>query len=221
MFGWLVGTGKRREQKDAARVRALAIQIARRISARYDAAQTTVENSRHWAAADDLSADAAANPEVRRILRRRARYELANGGYANGMNKQKANDLIGSGPRLQMLLDDEAQNQKLEAEWKAWADATRFARTLRTACRAKVRCGEALGLIVSNPKLPTLAKVQLHLLECDRLTTPNLRAGDPDRIDGIDFDQYGNPVLGGRLRPAAQFFHAFNDGITQISDLLG
>jgi len=166
----------------------------RRVVARYDAAQTTDENVRHWAAADALSADAAASPEIRRILRQRARYELANGGYANGMNKQKANDLIGTGPRLQILTDDEGQNERLEAEWRRWSDATRFARTLRTACRAKVRCGEALGIIANNPKLPTLAKVHLRLVECDRLTTPDLRPGQKNRVDGIDFDADGNPT---------------------------
>lgn len=192
MFGWLTGRNRRQEATNA-KVRSLALKIARRLSARYDAAQTTDENARHWAAADDLSADASASPEIRRVIRRRARYELANGGYANGMNKQKANDLIGTGPRLQMLTEDEDSNQKLEDEWKRWADSTRFARTLRTACRAKVRCGEALGVITLNRKLPTLSKIQLRLLECDRLTTPNLPPAQPNRVDGIDFDEDGNP----------------------------
>lgn len=190
MFGWL--TEKRRKDKSGS-VRALAMQLARRLSARYDAAQTTAENTRHWLAADDLSADASASPEIRRVLRRRARYELANGSYAMGMNKQKANDLVGTGPRLQMLTADEPTNEKLEAEWRRWSDATKFARTLRTACRAKVRCGEAVGLIQDNPKLPTLAKVHLRLTECDRLTTPGLNYGERNRIDGIDFDEFGNP----------------------------
>jgi len=45
------------------------------LRARYDAAQTTVENARHWAMADGLSPDAAMTPDVRRTLRNRARYE--------------------------------------------------------------------------------------------------------------------------------------------------
>jgi hypothetical protein len=35
-------------------------------------------NRKHWAHADHLSANAAASPEVRRTLRNRARYEVAN-----------------------------------------------------------------------------------------------------------------------------------------------
>ena len=40
---------------------------------KYDAAQTTVENVRHWAMADNLSADGSLTPEIRRTLRNRAR----------------------------------------------------------------------------------------------------------------------------------------------------
>ena len=44
-----------------------------RLRARYDAAQSTADNRRHWANADGLSADAAASPAIRRTLRNRAR----------------------------------------------------------------------------------------------------------------------------------------------------
>ena len=49
-----------------------------RLLGRFDAATTTTDNSRHWAAADGLSANSANNTQVRRILRNRARYEVAN-----------------------------------------------------------------------------------------------------------------------------------------------
>ena len=50
--------------------------LARLLRARFDAAQTTKDNARHWGAADFLSADAEADPNVRKILRTRARYEV-------------------------------------------------------------------------------------------------------------------------------------------------
>ena len=56
-----------------------------RVRGRYDAAATTDENRRHWANADLLSANAANNPQVRRTLRSRARYEVANNSYARGI----------------------------------------------------------------------------------------------------------------------------------------
>ena len=73
------------------------------LRARYDAAQTSPENARHWAMADALSADAAGTADVRRRLRERARYEVANNSYAKGIVLTLANDCVGTGPRLQLL----------------------------------------------------------------------------------------------------------------------
>ena len=72
----------------------------RTVKARFDAAQTTNDNLKHWAAADGFSADMAASAEVRRALRERARYEVANNSYARGIVLTVANDTIGTGPRL-------------------------------------------------------------------------------------------------------------------------
>ena len=76
------------------------------LKARYDAAVTNPDNMRHWANADGFSANAANSAEVRRILRNRARYEVANNSYAKGICLTLANDVIGTGPRLQMLTPD-------------------------------------------------------------------------------------------------------------------
>ena len=62
-----------------------AFRVPLHVRGRYDAAATTEENRRHWAAADLLSADAANNPRVRTVLRSRARYEVANNSYARGI----------------------------------------------------------------------------------------------------------------------------------------
>lgn len=56
------------------RVKAAARSVVRVIRAKFDSAQTTPDNMRHWANADFLSANAAARPEVRRVMRNRARY---------------------------------------------------------------------------------------------------------------------------------------------------
>lgn len=74
-----------------------------RLRAKYDAANTTLDNVKHWSRADGLSASAANSPDVRRILRNRSRYEVANNSYARGITLTLANDVVGTGPRLQML----------------------------------------------------------------------------------------------------------------------
>ncbi|HUU95700.1 MAG TPA: phage portal protein, partial [Phycisphaerae bacterium] len=87
----------------------------------YDAAQTTDDNRRHWANADSLSAAAANSLDVRKRVRERARYEVANNCYLNGMVQTLANDCIGTGPRLQMLTDDAALNDRIEERFSDWA----------------------------------------------------------------------------------------------------
>jgi hypothetical protein len=67
------------------------------LHAKYDAAQTTRENLRHWAMADGLSADAAASSEVRKTLRQRARYEVARwdtGHFAEPREEQHCPTLV-------------------------------------------------------------------------------------------------------------------------------
>ena len=64
-----------------------------------DLENTIRENAQGPAGADGLSANAANSPEVRRILRNRSRYEIANNSYARGIVLTLANDVIGTGPR--------------------------------------------------------------------------------------------------------------------------
>src|SRR5512139_238349 len=94
-----------------------ATRLPLQVRARYDAAATTDENRRHWANADHLSPDAANSPLVRRTLRSRARYEVANNSYARGIVLTIANDCVGTGPRLQLLSDDAALNKTVEQEF--------------------------------------------------------------------------------------------------------
>ena len=96
------------KKKDASARRSIGGRFVSWMRARFDAAQTTKDNAKHWGAADFLSADAEADSNVRKILRTRARYEVQNNSYARGIVKTLADDTVGTGPRLQMLLDDEA-----------------------------------------------------------------------------------------------------------------
>ncbi|MEQ8790095.1 MAG: phage portal protein [Pirellulaceae bacterium] len=164
------------------------------VRARYDAASTNSENRRHWANADGLSANAANSPEVRRVLRNRARYEVANNSYARGIVLTLANDVVGTGPRLQLLISDSDANNRIEHEFMLWAKAAGLAEKLRTMRMARAEDGEAFAILTSNPRLPTLVKLDLKLIEADQVTTPNLNSLASSAIDGIVFDDAGEPV---------------------------
>jgi len=180
------------------------------LRAGFDAAKTTDENRRHWSEADHLSADAAATPEVRRILRARARYEAANNSYAKGIVSTLANDCVGTGPRLQLLTDNLSANTAIEAAFMQWAKAIDLAGKLRTMRMAKAVDGEAFALLTTNPEIQSEVMLDLRLIEADQVTTPSMRLWQlPNNgaVDGIEFDEYGNPTFFHVLRahPGALF----------------
>ena len=186
MFRWLTnlatGSGPRAPRNATVRV----------VRARYDAAMTNDDNRRHWAAADGLSANSANSAEVRRILRNRARYEVSNNSYARGMVLTLAHDVVGTGPRLQMLTESPEANRRIEREFARWTTAIRLAEKLRTMRGARATDGESFALLTSNPKLPLDVQLDLRLIEADQVTTPDPRLDVP--VDGILFDSTGNPV---------------------------
>jgi len=173
---------------------ALPIRRLVQIRGRYDAAVTTDGNRRHWANADGLSADAAASPEVRRVLRNRARYEVANNSYARGIVSTLANDVVGTGPRLQMLTSDPDANTRIERAFMQWAKVVGLAAKLRTMRMARAESGEAFALLARNSGLPTPVQLDIRIIEADQVATPDLALHDPLAIDGIVFDEFGNPV---------------------------
>src|ERR1035437_9156155 len=173
------------------RPKAEARSVVRFVRARFDSAQTTPDNMRHWAHADFLSANAAARPEIRRTLRNRARYEVANNSYARGIVLTLANDVIGTGPRLPMLLgdgenggsDSQSPNAIIEREFSAWAREIDLPGKLQTMRMARAQDGEAFGLLVTNDKLASAVKLDIKLIEADQVTTPLMCLPTPTFID--------------------------------------
>ena len=164
------------------------------IAARFDSALTTADNAKHWSMADGLAADAAANPMIRYTLRNRARYEGANNGYCRGLIDTIATDLIGTGPRLQMSSGDDVADAWVEIEFSRWCRAVKWPEKLRTATKAKVQDGEVFGLQISNPGLPTPVKLDMKTVEGDQVRFVDLNMLMVPSVDGIRFDEWGNPI---------------------------
>lgn len=152
------------------------------------------ENRRHWSNADGLSANAANSPEVRRLLRNRSRYEAANNSYARGIVLTLAHDVVGTGPRLQMLTENAEANRRIERAFLGWAKAANLAEKLRTMRIARAEDGEAFAILTSNSGLPVSVQLDLRLVEADQVATPDLNSMTGNAIDGIVFDAAGNPV---------------------------
>jgi lambda family phage portal protein len=177
-----------RVQKQDAALRSL-------VRARYDAAQTTNLNTRHWSMADYYSADAALAPDIRRKLRARARYEVANNSYAAGMASTWANDLVGTGPRLQLDLGpdvDPAATRQVELAFFDWTVNIDLARKLRISKIAKFGDGEIFGVFTSNRRLSGV-QLDVKLIEADQVCDPSGYI-NPGEVDGVRFDADGNVV---------------------------
>ena len=165
------------------------------MKARFDAASTSKDNAKHWAAAEFLSADAEADSAARKILRTRSRYEVQNNSYARGIVNTIADDTIGTGPRLQMLMDSDELNKEIEHDFLVWAKRVHLAQKLRTMRVARCQDGESFAIMAQNPALPTKIKLDLQLIEADRVTDEDMRVDDEHKIDGIEYDTFGNPKL--------------------------
>lgn len=183
-------------------VRSLRSQISRLLRAKYDAAQTSNYNERHWANSDNLSPSAANSSTVRRTLRARARYEVCESGpYLKGMFLTLTNDFLGRGPRIsihdkRLTSKERARIESLYAEWAA---QIKFNRKLWRMQFAKRMDGETFAVEVSNRKLDSPVKLDYLILEADQIDTPwdhlveneaNIKADS--QMDGIRKDKFGN-----------------------------
>lgn len=165
-----------------------------KLRARYDAAMLTDDTRRQWFMADGWQADAENQPGIRRLLRNRCRYEVANNCYAQGIATSLASDTIGTGPRLQMQTANDNANRQIEILFNSWCEEIDLGLHLRTMRKARYESGEMFFLLATNPKLDHEVKLDLKDIEADQVCTPDLIAYGPEQLDGIRFDKYGNPI---------------------------
>lgn len=159
---------------------------SRKVSAKYDAASHSPQAQRRWSQADFLLPSQSLSHEVRMTIRSRARYECENTPWVTGMILQYAEDVISTGPRIQI-----ENGNDVEREWKRWCSAVDFAGKLRTAVATKVRDGECFIQLTSNPKVKNGSKLFPLLIDCSRITS----ADAVDRnADGVILDSFLEPV---------------------------
>ncbi len=163
-----------------------------RMNATYDAARDLDDTKNHWANADVHDADSANSRPVRQKLVTRSRYETYNNGYSDGIAQTYATDLVGKGPVLRMQTGSPGFNRLVESEWFKWCKAVGFRRKLWCQAHAKHTDGEGFGVIRRNPGVKHPVKLDYVLHETEQFHTPYLPFGEPGRIDGIRFDEWGN-----------------------------
>lgn len=172
------------------------------VKMRYDAAQTTTNNARHWENAGQfgLTADQMNSNSVRRILKTRSRYEYNNNGYYRRIVNKKSNEIIGREIKINIESGNSELNKALEKALKRWKRIIQLEKKLRTLCKDKIRDGEAVAMPYSRKNKKFTRKtggVTLDLMQisCDRLTSLQLDGDYSNNIDGVILDDMGiNPV---------------------------
>lgn len=165
------------------------------VEAKYDAAGDSDELRNYWANADALDADSANSPSVRAPLVQRSRYEVNNNGYSSGIASTYATDLVGLGPTLRMQTASEGFNRMVEIAWYNWTKEIKFRRKLWCMAHAKHTDGESFGVIRQNKGMRHPVKLDFCIHETEHFQTPALPYGEKGRIDGIHFDEFGNPTF--------------------------
>jgi lambda family phage portal protein len=171
-----------------------ALAQVKTIKAGYDSAQVNDETLGLWSKADNLSARATNSLEARRELRQRSRHEFGNSSHYKGIASTIANDIVGTGPALQVLTDDESTNDVIEQRWAEWTGEIGFSSKLHTAAMAKTVDGEAVGKIIRNDSLLNSVRLDIQVVDCDYMSTPpNVGLKEQCPVDGVELDPYGNP----------------------------
>ena len=168
---------------------------------RFDNAQTTDENRKHWANADSLAAVSQLTPAIRWRLGDRAQYECQNNSYAAGLIRTLVNDTVGRGPRLQMETADDRLNQAVEDYWRLWSAAADWPLTSRVLTGVRYVRGECFGVFRESKRLARMGcpvTLDLRLIEPRQVTDswgPNWNTAATEYgDDGIECDEDGEVV---------------------------
>lgn len=162
---------------------------------RYDAAIHTRRNAEQWKYCDFFNADKSLNPEVRRTLRSRSRYECENNSWLYGMIVSHAESIVGTGARLQIHGLGEEGNE-YERVFSEWAESVSLWNIIRTAICTEIRDGEAFIQLTNRPQNHNACKLYPLLLDAERICSPDnaVDTDDDFQSDGIFFDRFLVPV---------------------------
>lgn len=187
-------------------LRGMQEQILRVLKAKYDAAQSSINNERHWENADRLDPHAAASWKVRQLLRIRSRYEvIENNPYLKGCLLTLANDFVGSGPKLSIQDDfiKPAKAKAVSSLFMKWMAARRIRQKLWRAKLAKTTDGETFLFAFTNKesmqsrRVTTPISLDFFMVEADQISNSDYQERKPNgttEMDGVQWDKYGNPL---------------------------
>lgn len=175
-------------------------QKARKMLARYEAANYYESSEAHWAKADHKSPDTANSPQIRRRLRACSRFECCeNNPYLNGIIQTIANDFSGTGLRIR-ITDPRVPKERcemMERRFDEWSRLVKFRQLLWQMRVAKIVDGESFAVAILRPKLKHPVKLWWKIIEADCVQDPPSEMakvrGWTSSPDGMKLDEMGFP----------------------------
>ena len=174
----------------------------------YDISSRNRATDDAFSVADNYDSDRCNSPVARQLARNRSRLETDNNPSLKGAIKTICNYEIGMGPTVHVEHENEDFAKSVEAAFGDWQEATNFVAKLWQMDYAEVQDGESFARLGRNPHLkhperlnePFPIELDFLPFEADRCYTLWLPYLTPNRIDGIWFDDWGNPTYYDILR---------------------
>ncbi len=166
----------------------------------YDLEREDASIDEHFYNANSGSADYHASHYVRDLIRKKVRYEYANSTILKGVCQTRANTLVGKGPKLTLIPEEERFGTKdrkrvskicksISRKFNRWMADTDMAPKLRQMVKAKLVDGETF--MVFLPSNRNSVGIVPRIFDAERVTNAysgQTGAGDEDWVDGVRYD---------------------------------
>jgi hypothetical protein len=194
----------KRLQNREEQVRKLTVQQVDpvQLNAAYDYAELNTDLNELFARAHHESGLSSLDPQARRTLIDRSRYEIHQANpWLKGAARSAVTWVIGRGPFLEVKLSDRRAAQEIERKFNQWMKHTKTARKLRAMAYAKITDGSGLSMIVNNPNVRGPVKLDHVPFEDEQIQSPP--GHRPERgqdwnvhylLDGKELDAAQNPI---------------------------
>lgn len=164
----------------------------------YDLERQDRSIEEHFYHANNGSADYHASHHVRELIRNKVRYEFANSTILKGICQTRANTLVGKGPKLIVIPEEDRFGTKdrkrvskicksISKKFNKWLHDIDFASKLRQMVKAKLVDGESF--LVFLPSNRNDVGLSARVFDTERVTNAyGGQTGDEDWVDGIKYD---------------------------------
>lgn len=125
-------------------------------------------------------------------IRSMCKKEYLDNPLARNIARNFALGVYGAGPVLQIHTDNEELNDAIETLFQRWRIATALDGKFITAIQALFYDGESFFHFFPNPMCP--GGIDVELIEARRVIEPYKAGFDPNRLEGITYNEYNEPV---------------------------